>query len=97
MVGATVAEVPVPARLAPLAESWETALAASWFWKVMTNGPVPVTTALFKPTVTRSAADLDEISAGAGVGYFSLVWNIGAGLAQPLPRRGSLLPPFWQH
>lgn len=38
--------------------------------------------ALFKPTVTRSAADIDEISAGAGVGYFSLVWNIGGGLSQ---------------
>jgi protoporphyrinogen/coproporphyrinogen III oxidase len=40
--------------------------------------------ALFKPTVTRSAADLDEISAGAGVGYFSLVWNIGGGLSQSI-------------
>jgi oxygen-dependent protoporphyrinogen oxidase len=40
--------------------------------------------ALFKPTVTRSAADLDEISAGAGVGYFSLVWNIGSGLSQSI-------------
>jgi len=38
--------------------------------------------ALFKPTVSRSAADLDEIAAGAGVGYFSLVWNIGAGLGR---------------
>jgi oxygen-dependent protoporphyrinogen oxidase len=36
--------------------------------------------ALFQPTVSRSAADLDEISAGAGVGYFSLVFNIGSGL-----------------
>ena len=36
--------------------------------------------ALFRPTVTRSAADPDEISAGAGIGYFSLVWNIGQGL-----------------
>ena len=40
--------------------------------------------ALFKPTVTRSAADIDQISAGAGVGYFSLVWNIGAGLSQSI-------------
>ncbi|MGO4430826.1 FAD-dependent oxidoreductase, partial [Streptomyces sp. MCAF7] len=38
--------------------------------------------ALFKPTVTRSAADIDQLAAGAGVGYFSLVWNIGAGLSQ---------------
>ncbi len=36
--------------------------------------------ALFQPTVSRSAADLEEIAAGAGVGYFSLVFNIGAGL-----------------
>lgn len=40
--------------------------------------------ALFKPTVTRSAADIDQLSAGAGVGYFSLVWNIGAGLSQSI-------------
>jgi oxygen-dependent protoporphyrinogen oxidase len=38
--------------------------------------------ALLKPTVTRSSADLDQISAGAGVGYFSLVWNIGGGLSR---------------
>ncbi|NMO01723.1 FAD-dependent oxidoreductase [Gordonia sp. TBRC 11910] len=38
--------------------------------------------ALFKPTVTRSAGDMDELSAGAGVGYFSLVWGIGAGLTK---------------
>jgi protoporphyrinogen/coproporphyrinogen III oxidase len=36
--------------------------------------------ALFYPTVTRSAADPDQIAAGAGIGYFSLVWNIGQGL-----------------
>ena len=36
--------------------------------------------ALFRTTVTRSAGDMDEISAGAGIGYFSLVWNIGQGL-----------------
>ncbi|MEU6664223.1 NAD(P)/FAD-dependent oxidoreductase [Streptomyces sp. NPDC046821] len=42
----------------------------------------PDTQALFEPTVTRSAADIDQLSAGAGVGYFSLVWNIGGGLTQ---------------
>ena len=36
--------------------------------------------ALFGTTVTRSAGDMDEISAGAGIGYFSLVWNVGQGL-----------------
>jgi protoporphyrinogen/coproporphyrinogen III oxidase len=47
--------------------------------------------ALFKPTVTRSAADIDEISAGAGVGYFSLVWNIGGGLSRNIPGGPSTL------
>lgn len=48
-------------------------------------GPLPEDAeALFAPTVTRSAADLHEISAGAGVGYLSLVWNIGAGLSQSI-------------
>ncbi|MFC7596519.1 protoporphyrinogen/coproporphyrinogen oxidase [Terrabacter sp. GCM10028922] len=40
--------------------------------------------ALFKPTVTRSSAEMDQISAGAGVGYFNLVWNIGAGLSHSI-------------
>lgn len=40
----------------------------------------PEAEALFTPTVTRSAGDPHEISAGAGIGYFSLVWNIGQGL-----------------
>ena len=38
--------------------------------------------ALLYPTVTRSAADAHEISAGAGIGYFSLVFNIGQGLSR---------------
>jgi oxygen-dependent protoporphyrinogen oxidase len=38
--------------------------------------------ALFYPTVTRSAADPHEIAAGAGIGYFSLVFNIGQGLGR---------------
>lgn len=36
--------------------------------------------AFFRPTVTRSAAEPDELSAGAGIGYFSLIWNVGEGL-----------------
>ena len=36
--------------------------------------------ALFSTTVTRSAGDMDQISAGSGIGYFSLVLNIGQGL-----------------
>ncbi|HET7398560.1 MAG TPA: NAD(P)/FAD-dependent oxidoreductase [Intrasporangium sp.] len=38
--------------------------------------------ALFRTTVTRSAGETDEISAGAGIGYFSLVWNVGQGLSR---------------
>lgn len=40
--------------------------------------------ALFEPTVTRSSAEMHEISAGAGVGYFNLIWNIGAGLSHSI-------------
>ena len=38
--------------------------------------------ALLRPTVTRSAAEPEEIAAGAGVGYFHLVWNRGEGLSR---------------
>lgn len=38
--------------------------------------------AFFKPTVTRSTADVDQLAAGSGIGYFSLIWNIGAGLSR---------------
>lgn len=37
--------------------------------------------ALFRATVTRSTAELDEIAFGHGAGYFSLVWNSGKGLS----------------
>lgn len=55
-------------------------------------GPLsPDAEALFKPTVTRSAADMDEIAAGAGVGYFSLVWGIGGGLTNSIVGGSSTL------
>jgi oxygen-dependent protoporphyrinogen oxidase len=38
--------------------------------------------ALFGPTVTRSAADPEELAAGAGIGYFSLVLNADEGLSR---------------
>lgn len=38
--------------------------------------------ALFKPTVTRSSGEMDEISTGAGIGYFHLVWNKDGGLTR---------------
>ena len=47
--------------------------------------------ALFYPTVTRSAGDPHEISAGSGIGYFSLVWNIGQGLNRNIPGGPSTL------
>ncbi len=34
----------------------------------------------YYPVVTRSTADPDQLSAGAGIGYFNLIWNIGQGL-----------------
>lgn len=40
----------------------------------------PDAAALFKVTVTRSAGEMDEISAGSGIGYFSLVLGLGQGL-----------------
>lgn len=38
--------------------------------------------ALFKVTVTRSAGEMDQISAGTGIGYFSLVLGFGQGLSR---------------
>lgn len=38
--------------------------------------------ALFSTTVTRSAGNMDQISAGAGIGYFSLVLGFGQGLGR---------------
>lgn len=37
---------------------------------------------LFRPTITRSTGDFDEISAGAGIGYFHLVWSKEDGLSR---------------
>ena len=34
----------------------------------------------YYPVVMRSTADPDQLSAGAGIGYFNLIWNIGQGL-----------------
>ena len=38
--------------------------------------------ALCRPTVSRSAGDPEQVSAGAGVGYFHLVWNKTGGLSR---------------
>ena len=43
---------------------------------------------MFRATVTRSTAEPEEITAGAGTGYFALVWSSGVGpLAQHRRRR----------
>lgn len=48
--------------------------------------------ALFRPTVTRSSAEPNQLSAGAGIGYFSLVWNLGQGLGRAVEGGASTLP-----
>jgi oxygen-dependent protoporphyrinogen oxidase len=37
---------------------------------------------MFRATVTRSTAEPEEITAGAGTGYFALVWSSGSGLSR---------------
>jgi oxygen-dependent protoporphyrinogen oxidase len=37
---------------------------------------------MFRATVTRSTAEPEEITAGAGAGYFALVWSSGGGLSR---------------
>jgi protoporphyrinogen/coproporphyrinogen III oxidase len=38
--------------------------------------------AMFRPTVTRSAGSPEQVSAGAGIGYFRLVWDRKSGLSR---------------
>lgn len=38
--------------------------------------------AIFRPTVSRSAGDPEQVSAGAGIGYFHLVWDRDGGLSR---------------
>jgi oxygen-dependent protoporphyrinogen oxidase len=42
----------------------------------------PDADAMFRPTVSRSAAEPEQLSAGHGVGYFALVWSKGEGLSR---------------
>ena len=37
---------------------------------------------MFRATVTRSTAEPEEITAGAGTGYFALVWSSSGGLSR---------------
>ena len=46
-------------------------------------GPLPEDAdAMFRPTVMRSAGSPEQVSAGAGVGYFRLVWDRHSGLSR---------------
>jgi protoporphyrinogen/coproporphyrinogen III oxidase len=46
-------------------------------------GPLPADAdAMFRPTVMRSAGSPEQVSAGAGVGYFRLVWDRTSGLSR---------------
>lgn len=47
--------------------------------------------AMFRPTVTRSAGAPHQVSAGAGVGYFRLVWDRTSGLSRNIPGGSSTL------
>jgi oxygen-dependent protoporphyrinogen oxidase len=56
-------------------------------------GPLPADAdAMFRPTVSRSAGSPEQISAGAGVGYFQLVWDRSAGLSRNIVGGSSMLP-----
>jgi oxygen-dependent protoporphyrinogen oxidase len=48
--------------------------------------------AMFKPTVTRSAGEMDQVSAGAGIGYLNLVWDKSGGLGRNIVGGASTLP-----
>jgi protoporphyrinogen/coproporphyrinogen III oxidase len=48
-------------------------------------GPLPQDAdAMFRPTVMRSAGSPEQVSAGAGVGYFRLVWDRKSGLSRSI-------------
>ncbi len=57
----------------------------------------PDADAFFRPTVSRSSGDPEEISAGAGVGYFLLVWDKSSGLARNIVGGASTLPQAVAH
>jgi oxygen-dependent protoporphyrinogen oxidase len=51
----------------------------------------PDADALFRPTVMRSSGLPEQISAGAGIGYFHLVWDRRAGLSRNILGGSSVL------
>ena len=52
----------------------------------------PDADALFRPTVSRSTGEPEQVSAGSGIGYFHLVWNKGEGLSRNILGGPSMLP-----
>lgn len=38
--------------------------------------------AIFRPTVSRSTGDPEQISAGSGIGYFNMIWDKSDGLSR---------------
>ncbi len=57
------------------------------------TGPLsPDVDAFFRPTVSRSSGDPEEVSAGAGIGYFLLVWDKSGGLARNIVGGAATIP-----
>lgn len=47
------------------------------------TGPLPEDAdAIFRPTVSRSTGNPEQISAGSGIGYFHMIWNKSEGLSR---------------
>jgi protoporphyrinogen/coproporphyrinogen III oxidase len=65
-------------------------LAEETFAQFIGNLP-PDADALFRPTVMRSSGLPEQVSAGAGVGYFHLVWDRKAGLSRNIVGGSSTL------
>lgn len=60
-------------------------------------GPLPADVdAMFRPTVMRSSGLPEQVSAGAGVGYFRLVWDRKSGLSRNIVGGSSVLPETLQ-
>jgi oxygen-dependent protoporphyrinogen oxidase len=56
-------------------------------------GPVPPDVdAIFRPTITRSSGEPEEVTAGYGIGYFQLVWDRESGLSRNILGGASQLP-----
>jgi oxygen-dependent protoporphyrinogen oxidase len=61
------------------------------FASFLGNVPVEVD-ALIRPTIQRSSAEPEDVSAGYGIGYFQLVWDRGKGLTRNVLGGSARLP-----